>query len=238
MTAMNIYLKLTTSRRFLLFGLPVLSLFYSGAVALLWVSMPWHPAMMAVAALCLVNVICSLSFFFYSDFPYLPIAGMAFSTFVCPVAQCLIAMILLADVGSTVIVVLPYLVLIYNLVVTGIEYAGIDFQSLPARVTKRPFTGAGKAGLYFDAHVGVLFLSPWRNDNSFFFRGPIRRLQVLLVILVFLYMMLLYPGMSQQGHVGPGLGGLLVLMALVMQPYLLQHLIKLRIVLMKRNRRI
>lgn len=233
---MKIYLRLTTSRSFLLYGGLALSLFYGMCVMLLWAVNPYHPAMFAVIPICMFCIGCTLSFLFFSNFPYIIISCMAFSIFISPVVMCLIAMVLTSVSGSQFAILIPYVILSYNIVVTALEYFRIDFQSLPAGMTRRMFSKSGGGALFFNPHVSVLFLSPWRSDDSFFFSGPIRHLQKLLVIFMFIYMMVFFamkvrPDGAQD--VWPAFGVLLALAALVMQPYLLQHLIRLRLVWMK-----
>lgn len=238
---MKIYLQTFNSRRFLLIGGLVLSLFYAGIVALLWHIKPDHPAMFVVMPLYLIFAICTILPFFFRNFLYVITAGMAFTAFVCPIVMCLIAMVLTTGNDSRFVVLLPYAALAFNLVVTGLEYRGIDFDKLPTKVTRKPFRSAGDGGLFFNPHASVLFLSPWRNDDSFFFAGRIRRLQQLLVVVLFIYMMWLFAAKVQTDNatgVAPAFGVMLSLAAFVMQPYVLQHMIKLRLVLLKGKGRI
>lgn len=239
---MKIYLQTFNSRGFLRWGGIALSLFYTGIVATLWHVKPDHPAMLVIIPLYLSSAICTILPFFFGNMPYFITAGMAFTAFVSPAVMCLIAMVLTSGQESRAVVLFPYAALTFNLVVTGLEYRGIDFDNLPAKVTRKPFRRSGDGGLFFNPHSAVLFLSPWRNDDSFFFaRRSIRRLQQLLVVVLVIYMMWVYSAKVHADNatgVAAAFGIMLSLVAFVMQPYLLQHAIKLRLVLLKRSGRI
>lgn len=122
----------------------------------------------------------------------------------------------------------------------GMLFLGIITLAMVAWmwVANKPFRSAGDGGLFFNPHASVLFLSPCRNDDSFFFAGRICRLQQLLVVVLFIYMMWLFAAKVQTDNatgVAPAFGVMLSLAAFVMQPFLLQHMIKLRLVLLKRK---
>ena len=150
--------------------------------------------------------------------------------------MCLFAMVLSSGNDSRFVILFPYIALSFNLIVTGLEYRGIDFDRLPSKVRNKPFRRSRDGDLFFNPHASVLFLSPWRNDDSWFFAGSIRRLQQLLVIALFIYMMWMYGAKIQAKNatgVASAFSVMLSVTAIVMQPYLLQHLIKLRLVLLK-----
>lgn len=235
MSAMNIYVKLGASRGFLLISMLLLGIVTLGMIAWMWCTLPFHPAMIPITASQVISLFSWLLLVPRRHFPYPICAVSYFTLFICPVVMCLIAMVLTTGNSSHFVVVLPYAVLAYNLVITGLEYRGIDFDRLPTKARSKPFRSAGDGSLFFNPHASVLFLSPWRNDDSWFFTGPIRRLQKLLVIVLFIYMMWMSSAkiQTENATVAPAFGVMLSLAAIVMQPYLLQHMIKLRLVLMK-----
>lgn len=242
MAVTNIYLLPGASRGFLLSGLAFLSVIISAMLAWMWIDLPFHPAMIPITATQIISMISWLFLIRRKNFPYLTCAISYFMLFTCPVILCLIAMVLTSGQESRAVALFPYAALAFNLVVTGLEYRGIDFDNLPAKVTRKPFRRSGDGGLFFNPHSAVLFLSPWRNDDSFFFaRRSIRRLQQLLVVVLVIYMMWVYSAKVHADNatgVAAAFGIMLSLVAFVMQPYLLQHAIKLRLVLLKRSGRI
>lgn len=241
MAVMNIYVTLGASRSFLLIGMLLLGFSTLGMLTWMWRAIPFHPAMVLVTASQVISLLSWLLLVPRRHFPYLICAASYFTLFICPVVMCLIAMVLTTGNEFRFVAVLPYIALVYNLVITGLEYRGIDFDRLPPKARNKPFRRSGDGGLFFNPHASVLFLSPWRNDDSWFFAGPIRRLQQLLVVVLFIYMMWMFAAKIQTENatgVASAFGVMLSLAAFVMQPYLLQHLIKLRLVLLKGEGRI
>ena len=242
MAVTNIYVSLGASRGFLLSGLAFLGVIIPAMLAWMWIDLPFHPAMIPITVSQVVAMLSWLFLIRRKHFPYLICAISYFMLFICPVILCLIAMVLTSGHESRVVVLFPYAALAFNLIVTGLEYRGIDFDNLPTKVTRKPFRRAGDGGLFFNAHSSVLFLSPWRNDDSFFFaERAIRRLQQFLVVVLVIYMMWVYSAKVHADNatgVAAAFGIMLSLLAFVAQPYLLQHAIKLRLVLLKRAGRI
>lgn len=196
MAAMNIYLKVEASQRFLLMAMLLMSFAYLGLVVSLWVFMPFHLAMIPLTVCSVICLLATMSLLFFPRFPYPIFAIIYFTFFICPVVMCLFAIILTAGANSMLVIALPYLALAYSVAVTDVEYSGVNFGSLPRRVTRKPFEKSSNGDLVFNPHISVLFLSPWRNDDSFFFAGKTRRVQKVLVAFLFAYMMIFFCNQS------------------------------------------
>lgn len=205
---------------------------FAGACAY---GLPFHPVSALLLILSISCLIAAGALFFREDIPWFFSSFMGIFIFISPPVMSMFAIVLTAGTGG-ILSALAYLSLAYVLILSFTEYLLIDFNKLPASVRLRAFSKAGRGRLYFDAHSSVLFLSPWRKDESFFFAHPIvQRLQIALAMFLFLYMAALTayrPG--TQGQAGLAWFGLMLsILAIVAQPLLLQHLIKLRIVWMK-----
>ena len=232
---MKIYMKPRGSHRYLLTVLMVLAAIYIGIVAALWGMAPGHPAMIALVLICAATALIVLSFAVQRHFPFALMSIIYLTYFATPVGLALIAIVLTAGSDTAAAVALPYTVLIYLLTVTAIEYSRINFKALPKKVTDKPFRKAADDALSFDPHVSVLFLSPWRKANGFpRFNIPGMIGALALFVVIFAIAIALAPTGTRGSESNVvALGWMLALIALLMRPFLLAHLIRLKLVLMK-----
>ena len=232
---MKIYMQPRVSRRYLLTVLVVLAAVHIGIVMALWGNAPGHPAMIALALMCAATVVMVAIFAVQRHFPYTLMAGVYLTFFAAPIGLSLIAIVLTAGTDAPIAAALPCSVLVYLLIATGAEYSRIDFNDLPRKVTQAPFRKAGEDMLYFDPHVSVLALSPWRGKNGYPRFNLLRVIGalVLFVVILIIAIALVPTGPRAAQSSAVALGWILALIALVMRPFLMQHLIKLRLVQMK-----
>lgn len=232
---MKIYMQPRASRRYLLTVLVVLAAVYFGIVMALWDNAPGHPAMIALALMCAATVLTVAIFAVQRHFLYPLMAGVYLTFFAAPIGLSLIAIVLTTGTDAPIAAAFPYTVLIYLLIATALEYSRIDFNDLPRKVTQAPFRKAAEDMLYFDPHVSVLFLSPWRGKNGHPRFNLLRVIAalVLFVVILMIAIALVPTGPKPAQTSGVALGWILALIALVMRPFLMQHLIKLRLAQLK-----
>ncbi len=235
MGAVKIYMQPRASRRYLLTILVVVTAVYVGIVIALWNNAPGHPAMIALALMSAATVLTVIAFVVQRHFLYPLMVVIYLGFFAAPIGLSLIAIVLTAGSDAPIAAAFPYAVLAYLLIVTAAEYSRIDFKDLPRKLTHAPFRRAGHDSLYFDPHVSVLFLSPWRGKNGYPRFNLLRLITaaVLFAVLLIIATALVPAGSKPSQASGVALGWILALIALVTRPFLMQHLIKLRLVLMK-----
>lgn len=235
MGAVKIYMQPRSSHRYLLTILVVIAAVYVGIVMALWDNAPGHPAMIALALMSAATVLTVVAFAIQRHFLYPLMAVIHLCFFAAPIGLSLIAIVLTADSEKPIAAAFPYTVLVYLLITTAAEYSRIDFKDLPRKLTHAPFRRAGEDSLYFDPHVSVLFLSPWRSKNGYPLFNLLRFIGALILFAAILIIAtaLVPTGPKPSQASGVALGWLLALIALVARPFLMQHLIKLRLVLMK-----
>ena len=235
MGAVKIYMQPRASRRYLLTVLVVVAAVYVGIVFALWDNAPGHPAMIVLGLMSAATVLTVITFAVQRHFLYPLMAVLYLSFFAAPIGLSLIAIVLTAGSDAPIAAAFPYAVLAYLLIATAAEYSSIDFKDLPRKLTHAPFRRAGDDSLYFDPHVSVLFLSPWRGNNGYPRFNLLRLIAtvVLFAVLLIIAAALVPTGPKPSQASGVALGWILALIALVTRPFLMQHLIKLRLVLMK-----
>lgn len=206
-----------------------------GIVFALWDNAPGHPAVIVLELVVGDGAdgdhLCrSTTFSLSAD------GGPVSDFFAAPSGLSLIAIVLTMTAAKPIAAAFPYAVLAYLLIATAAEHSSIDSaKDLPRKLTHAPFRRAGDDGLYFDPHVSVLFLSPWRGNNGYPRFNLLRLIAtvVLFAVLLIIAAALVPTGPKPSQASGVALSWILALIALVMRPFLMQHLIKLRLVLMK-----